>query len=87
MASSNNETIGCLNAKDIARVMNILRRIDALNANIDMRNAFFDKAFDSSLSDGNRGRILANFRSQCQFIADWSHIAAKEVVALLRRWK
>ncbi len=84
---SNTDIFASLKAKDSSRILDILRRIDTLNDNIDKLQSFFNKSFDASLPEGAHQRIEANFYSQCQYVADGAHIAAKEVFDLLRRWK
>lgn len=81
--SRNIETVSFLNIRDGCRLLNILRRIDALNSSAERMEFAFKKTFDGSSS---HDRIMVNYYSECQFYSDFAGITAKEVAELIRGW-
>lgn len=85
--SQNIETASILNVRDTSRLLNILRRIDALNSCVDRIDFAFKKTFDSSISSTCYDNIKLNYYSGCQCLSDFAKITAKEVADLIRKWQ
>jgi hypothetical protein len=82
--SRNVETISFLNNREGCRLLNILRRIDALNSSAERMEFAFKKTFDGSSS---HDRIMTNYYSECRFYSNFAKITAKEVAELIRGWQ
>lgn len=85
--SQNIETASILNVRDTSRLLNILRRIDALNSCVDRIDFAFKKTFDSSISSTSYDSLVFNYYSGCQSLSDFAKITAKEVADLIRKWQ
>jgi hypothetical protein len=83
--SHNIETVSILNARDTSRLLNILRRIEALNSCVDRIDFAYQKTFDSSIA--NPDNIVFNYYSDCQLLSDVAKITAKEVADILTKWQ
>lgn len=84
--SHNIETVSILDVRDTSRLLNILRRIDALNSSAERIEFAFKKTFDGSISS-SYDRIMANYYTECQFFSDFAKITAKEVADLITKWQ
>ena len=85
--SQNIETASILNVRDTSRLLNILRRIDALNSCVDRIDFAFKKTFDSLTSSTSYDSLVFNYYSSCQCLSDFAKITAKEVADLIRKWQ
>ncbi len=85
--SHNIETVSILNVRDTSRLLNILRRIDALNTIMDRIDFAFKKTFDSSISSASYDNIVFNYYSDCQLLSDFAKITVKEVADIITKWQ
>lgn len=85
--SHNIETVSILDIHDTSRLLNILRRADALNSCMERIDFAFKKSFDSSISSGSRDNIVSNYYSDCQVLSDAAKTTAKEVSDILTKWQ
>ena len=85
--SRNIETASILNVRDTSRLLNIFRRIDALNSCSDSIDFAYKETFDGSISSANYANIVLNYYSNCQFFSDYAKITAKEVADLIIKWQ
>jgi hypothetical protein len=85
--SHNIEMFSILNVQDTSRLLNILRRIDAINSYLDHIDFAFKKTFDSSISSANHDSIVSNYYSDCQCLSDFAEKIAKEVADFIAKWQ
>ena len=81
----NISSISLLTKSERSLLLNILRRLNIINDQISRLDFPFEKSYDSNVSNENRDRLRLHFKNSCQFISDWSYIAAKEIASLLRQ--
>lgn len=81
---NNISSLSLLPKTEQALLLNILRRLDAINQKISSVNFSFEKTFDSGITDSGHKRLRYNYLSTCQFISDFSFAAAREISYLLR---
>lgn len=87
LTEGNIDFVSLLSVKDACRILNIARRIEAINHNVQLTNWFYEKEFDGSLDMIGRDRIKINYYSQCQLISDYCYMTAREVASLLKDWQ
>lgn len=85
--SRNIDTLSGLNIQDISSLLNILRKIDVLNAHTGYIDFVYKKTFDSSISDSNYKILKYNYYSECQYISDHAKTIALEAIGLLTKWQ
>ena len=78
-------SISLLNKSERSLLFNILRRLNITNDQIHRLDFIFEKSYDPNISSENRERLKLNYKNSCQFISDWSYIAAEEIGLLLRQ--
>jgi len=66
-------------------LLNILRRIEAINEVVPRLDFCFQKSYDSNVTPQNHERLRTVYQRNCQFISDWSYDTAKEIAHFLRQ--
>ena len=85
--SHNIETFPILSIQYTSRLLNILRRIDAINSYIERIDFAFKKTFDGSISTPNHDNIVFDYYSDCQCLSDFAKKTAKEVADFIAKWQ
>jgi len=85
--SHNIETLPILSIQYTSRLLNILRRIDAINSYIERIDFAFKKTFDGSISTQNHDNIVLDYYSDCQCLSDFAKKTAKEVADFIAKWR
>jgi hypothetical protein len=85
--SHNIETFPILSIQYTSRLLNILRRIDAINGYVERIDFAFKKTFDGSISTTNHDNIVFDYYSDCQCLSDFAKKTAKEVADFIAKWQ
>ena len=81
---NNISSISLLPLKTQAYLMNILRKIEAINEIMPSVEFCFQKSYDANVSQENRERLKRVYEDNCQSISDFSYDTAKEIANFLR---
>jgi len=85
--SSNMALISLMTPEDQSKLLNILRRINIINAKTGEIDSYFARIFDSAISEGNREALKINCRRVLQANSDFCYETAKEIADILRSWQ